>query len=105
MQSNEVTQLVEEFLPTLHDGDSIFVSGDFNSVPTDEAVKIIAAKAADTWTLCGDGSEGWTFNAEKPFERIDYIFQAPTATWRCANATVPNTLASDHRPFVADFAL
>ena len=103
MQTPEVTELVDEFLPTLDGARAVFVTGDFNSVPTDTCMKAIQAQYTDTWDVCGAGN-GWTFDSANPFERIDYIFQRPNV-FKCKKAVVPDTQASDHRPVYADFQL
>ena len=101
MQTPEVTQLVEEFLPTLTGASAVFVSGDFNSVPTDECMSVISNQYTDVWRLCGAG-DGLTFDSANPTKRIDYIFQHPYA-FPCDISLVPNTQASDHRPVYATF--
>jgi endonuclease/exonuclease/phosphatase family metal-dependent hydrolase len=108
MQLNEVKQLVTEFVPTLGSGsgsDTVFVTGDFNAVPESAAVKwmVSAGAFSDTWALYGVG-DGYTFDAKKPFERIDFVFQRPFDGTKCSEIFVPETLASDHRPVVAVFA-
>jgi len=74
MQEPEVTELVEEFLPTLTGASAVFVTGDFNSLPDSAEVKIISSVYTDTWATYGKG-DGWTFDSANPYERIDYIFQ------------------------------
>ena len=49
MQLNEVKQLITDFIPTLTDADAdvVFVTGDFNSIPTSAAVMLMKK----IWTL------------------------------------------------------
>ena len=101
MQEPEITELVNEFLPTLKGASAIFVSGDFNSVPDAPEMKPIQSAFTDTWAANGKG-DGWTFDSANPYERIDYIFQNPVA-FTCDKVEVPVTQASDHRPFYAEF--
>jgi endonuclease/exonuclease/phosphatase family metal-dependent hydrolase len=56
----------------------------------------------DAWTVTGQLG-GETYPAEAPDARIDHITCTPGVTVRAA--TVPVTLASDHRPVLADLML
>lgn len=84
MQLNEVKQLITDFIPTLTDADAVFVTGDFNSIPTSAAVMLMkkSGNFSDTWELHGQG-DGFTFNSAKPFERIDYVFLKPFNSFPC----------------------
>ena len=109
MQLNEVKELVTEFVPELAadtEADGIFITGDFNSVPTSDAVKYIVSEEGgfvDTWATAGSG-DGFTFDSNAPFERIDYILQKKPTGYKCTKIVVPQTLASDHLPVIAQFA-
>lgn len=108
MQLDEVKELVNEYVSQLVAEDPtipIFITGDFNSVPTSDAIKYMVSDDAnfeDTWDVYGDG-EGYTFDSQSPFERIDYIFQRKPVAYTCVKIVVPETLASDHYPVVAEF--
>lgn len=74
----------------------LIAGGDFNAEPGSESYKqIIARGLRDAWIECGTG-DGFTFPAEKPIKRIDYLFLS--AGVRCTSAEVIDTRASDHRP-------
>lgn len=70
--------------------------GDFNA-PHD------AAELAPLWTELTDATPaGLTYPADVPTKRIDYVTVSSEVLVRAA--TVPATLASDHRPVLADLA-
>jgi len=108
VQLNETKQFLNEFMPRLQKVAApgttvpVILTGDFNSVPNDPNHQLLRDKGfADAWQQCGDGpkDEGFTFNSEKPFERIDFVYYTGMTTQpKCKLATVPNTMASDHRP-------
>lgn len=51
----------------------------------------------------GETSDNYTFPADNPNERIDYILT--TQGIKAASYSIINTLASDHRPVIADLIL
>ncbi|MGW2594559.1 endonuclease/exonuclease/phosphatase family protein [Streptomyces sp. NPDC001515] len=72
--------------------------GDFNAAPT-------APELAPLWQELTDVEPGApTFPARNPVQRIDYVAVSKD-TVRARGAAVPETLASDHRPVVADLVL
>ncbi len=50
------------------------VVGDFNAVPTSAAILTMAASFSDVWNAVHPGQNGFTFPADAPTRRIDYIF-------------------------------
>ena len=58
-------------------------------------------RITDAWR--GSAERGNTYPAERPAERIDYIFVS--REFRVRSTAVPATVASDHRPVVADLLL
>ena len=108
MQLDEVKELVSEGVAELVKEDPnipVFITGDFNSVPSDEAIKYMVSEEGgfvDTWEVAGVG-DGFTFNSQSPFERIDYVFQKKPTLYSCSKIVVPESLASDHFPIVAEF--
>lgn len=79
-------------------GTPTLVGGDLNSTPesaVQEAVR--AGGLRDAWTECGRG-DGLTYPADSAIKRIDYLYLTGGAT--CAEATVPRSDASDHRPLL-----
>lgn len=76
------------------------LGGDFNSTPDSPVyTRVTATGMQDAWARCGSGN-GWTFPAETPAKRIDYLYLAPPLT--CAAARVLESTASDHRPLLVD---
>lgn len=74
------------------------VGGDFNAEPGTATIQRMAAVGwTDAWAECGDG-DGFTFSADEPVKRIDYLFLAPGLT--CTSAEVLDNRTSDHRPLL-----
>ncbi|WP_392671730.1 endonuclease/exonuclease/phosphatase family protein [Streptomyces sp. LN785] len=72
--------------------------GDFNATPD-------APELAPLWAdLTDAGPDAPTFPALDPVERIDYVAVSKTSV-RVRDVAVAETLASDHRPVVADLLL
>jgi endonuclease/exonuclease/phosphatase family metal-dependent hydrolase len=71
--------------------------GDFNAEPA-------APELAPLWTVLTDAAPaGGTYPAAAPEKRIDYVTVSDGV--RVDSATVPDTLASDHRPVLADLTV
>jgi endonuclease/exonuclease/phosphatase family metal-dependent hydrolase len=75
--------------------------GDLNATPDAAELQPLFTRLHDVWPP-GNGT-GLTYPAEKPEKRIDYILASDYIAVH--SATVPVTLASDHRPVVADLAV
>lgn len=72
--------------------------GDFNAEPGSAVhTRILASGLRDAWMECGQG-DGFTFPAQKPVKRIDYVFLADPL--HCTDARVIETTISDHRPLL-----
>lgn len=97
----ETKQLLEALAPT---PEPLIVVGDFNAEPNDGAYKLMLTRFTDAWAQQSAGSfdAGNTYPADKPAKRIDYIFCAKQSDVRVRDVRVVETLASDHRPVVAD---
>ena len=81
----------------------IMVGGDFNATPDSAVVKkLLGFGLRDAWTECGQG-DGFTFPADKPIKRIDYLFLTGALT--CSAAQVIDTAISDHRPLLVTVTL
>lgn len=75
----------------------VIVAGDFNEEPPGGAYEMmLKAGFTDGWTP--QTTPGLTYPADKPSKRIDYVFHRGLGPDVHAAATVPDTLASDHRP-------
>jgi endonuclease/exonuclease/phosphatase (EEP) superfamily protein YafD len=79
-------------------GTPLVVGGDFNSTPDDAMLQPIkAAGLHDAWLECGSG-DGFTYPADTPAKRIDYLWLAEGM--KCESAQVLDTRISDHRPLL-----
>jgi endonuclease/exonuclease/phosphatase family metal-dependent hydrolase len=82
----------------------LVVAGDFNEEPARGAYDMmLKAGFKDSWTK--GTAPGLTYPADKPTKRIDYVFYRNLGDDVRADAAVPDTLASDHRPVVVQFRL
>ena len=90
----------EQLLKALEDvRGPLIVAGDFNEEPGVGAYEMmLKAGFADGWTQTN--TAGLTYPADKPVKRIDYVFHRNLGDNVRATASVPGTLASDHRPVV-----
>jgi endonuclease/exonuclease/phosphatase family metal-dependent hydrolase len=79
-------------------GPPVLVGGDFNSTPESEVqADVRNAGLRDAWLECGRG-HGFTYPADTPTKRIDYLYLTGATT--CSRAEVLETTASDHRPLL-----
>ena len=79
-------------------GTPLVVGGDFNSTPDDPVMQPLQkAGLRDSWVECGQG-EGFTYPADKPVKRIDYLFLGSNV--RCISTQVLDVQVSDHRPLL-----
>jgi endonuclease/exonuclease/phosphatase family metal-dependent hydrolase len=97
----------QEILPVLTlaraAGSLVLVGGDFNSTPESEVqADVRDGGLRDAWLACGRG-DGFTYPADMPAKRIDYLYLTGTAT--CSRADVLETTASDHRPLLVTVRL
>jgi len=80
----------------------LIVVGDFNDIPGGHSYKLMRDDFDDAWMLGGGTETGFSYPADKPTKRIDYVFTRRNDRMRTKRAWVVNTLASDHIPVVAD---
>jgi endonuclease/exonuclease/phosphatase family metal-dependent hydrolase len=83
----------------------LIVTGDFNDEPAGAAHKFMLTQFDDAWTASRAAGEGWTYPADKPLKRIDYIFYRPRDMVRVKKIRVIDTLASDHVPVIAELEI
>ena len=88
-QVREMIAHVDTTAPTL-------VFGDMNASPSAPELQPLLALLHDAW---GGRADGFTYPAEAPTERIDYVLTS--SHFRVHDVAVPTTQASDHRPVVA----
>lgn len=93
----------QQLLSALKDlKDPLIVVGDFNDIEAGQAYQLMRYQFGDAWTEGRPADEGFSYPADKPTKRIDYIFFRSTDRVRTKRAWIVNTLASDHVPVVAD---
>jgi vancomycin resistance protein VanJ len=81
----------------------LVIAGDFNTPPRGLAYRILPRVADDAWARRGAGL-GWTFPADRPQMRIDYVWTAHGASARRVSVS-PAGLTSDHRAVIAEMVL
>lgn len=74
--------------------------GDFNAEPAAPELAPLWTRLSDAWS---SPNPGLTYPADVPTKRIDYVTTSPGV--RVRDARVVDTLASDHRPVVADLVV
>lgn len=86
-----------------HDrGEPRILLGDFNATPDAAELRPLWRELSDAWDACGT-DPGHTYPAVNPDSRIDYVTVSRGVQVR--SIAVGDTLASDHRPVVADLRL
>ena len=83
----------------------LIVVGDFNDVPSGGAYGLMHQTFDDAWAQTRPSDDGFSYPADKPAKRIDYILTRQTDRIRPKRAWIVDTLASDHAPVVADLEL
>lgn len=78
-------------------GNAILV-GDLNAAPYSDEIKVLSAAFKDAFA---DRTNTYTFPADNPHVRADYIFYTPTLQLK--KSEVIRSLASDHIPATAQF--
>jgi endonuclease/exonuclease/phosphatase family metal-dependent hydrolase len=80
----------------------LIIVGDFNDIPSGSSYQLMKGDFDDAWLQNRPADLGFSFPADKPAKRIDYIFFRRTDPLRTKRAWIVETLASDHVPVVAD---
>ncbi len=80
----------------------LIVVGDFNDEPTGSAYKLMLTKFEEAWIGSRAKGDGFSYPADKPSKRIDYIFFRTTGGVSAKKSWVVKTLASDHVPVMAE---
>src|SRR5437764_13508419 len=83
----------------------LIVVGDFNDVPAGGAYKLMRGSFDDAWSATQPADDGFSYPADKPAKRIDYIFMREADGIRAKRAWISETLASDHVPVVAELEI
>jgi endonuclease/exonuclease/phosphatase family metal-dependent hydrolase len=96
----------QQLLSALKDLKSpLIVVGDFNDIAAGQAYQLMRYQFGDAWTENRADDEGFSYPADKPARRIDYILFRSTDRVRTKRAWIVETLASDHVPVVADLEI
>jgi len=95
----EAEQMVQ-FLGTVKG--PLVVVGDFNDEPTGSAYKLMLNQFDDAWLSGHPAADGFSYPADKPIKRIDYVFVRKSDRLKIKKAWVVETLASDHVPVVTE---
>ena len=97
-RAQEVAALIEAIRSQEAAGTPLIVGGDLNSTPDNPVLQALrAAGLHDAWAECGSG-DGFTFPADQPAKRIDYVWLPAGIT--CTSAQVLDSRISDHRPLL-----
>jgi endonuclease/exonuclease/phosphatase (EEP) superfamily protein YafD len=97
-RAQEIARLVDAYKLQAASHEPILLGGDFNTTPEDAVLAPLkAAGLRDAWAECGAG-DGFTYPADKPAKRIDYLFLS--GDLHCSKAEVVDTRVSDHRPLL-----
>jgi endonuclease/exonuclease/phosphatase family metal-dependent hydrolase len=83
----------------------MIVAGDFNDEPNGSAYQRVLQSFEDAWVASRAKADGFSYPADKPAKRIDYIFIRKGDGMRVKKAWTVSTLASDHLPVVADLEI
>jgi len=95
-------QQVSEMLAQIGDSPGpTLVLGDMNAGPEAPEIEPLLKSLRDVWQAQRD--PGFTYPADKPVKRIDYVLTSTHFLVRAAS--VPPTEASDHRPVLVDLLL
>lgn len=84
---------------------TLIVVGDFNEEPGGTTYKLMSTKFEDAWSANREDHPGFSYPADKPTKRIDYIFFRSSDGVKAKRSWVVETLASDHIPVVADLEI
>ena len=96
----------EQMLENIRDvKGTLIVVGDFNDEPSGGTYKLMLTKFDDAWLANPKEQMGFSYPADKPVKRIDYIFFRSSNGIKAKRSWVVETLASDHIPVVADLEI
>lgn len=80
----------------------VIVAGDFNDSPGSRVHSRMKDQFRDAWEIVGQG-DGFTFSADRPRSRIDYVWLSHHPNLEPVAARVIASEASDHLPLVVEF--
>jgi len=88
-------------LASKYAGLPIVLCGDFNDTPDSRVHKQLKETFVDTWELASR-DKGWSYPAEGPRKRIDYVWISKPANLQIVEARILESAASDHRPVIVE---
>ncbi len=100
LNKSEQINAVETVMQNLVDEKCILM-GDFNVLPDDDVLLPIRGRMKDTADMFSEPR--LSFPSYKPEGKIDYIFVSPDI--EVVSADIPNVVASDHRPHIAEIKI
>lgn len=95
----EVHELLKwiDTLKTQYPQDKLLITGDFNAIASETGITDMSKLFLDSWAaFSGSTRLGYTFPADVPTRRIDYVFLPMHS--KVHNVVMQSTTASDHRP-------
>lgn len=101
-QAERLAQIAQVRAIVADSRESVVLVGDLNATPESPEITAITEDLTDSWVEAGEG-DGYTYDAETPHARIDYVLTSADIVAR--TAAVLATDASDHLPVVADLVL
>ncbi|WP_373893693.1 endonuclease/exonuclease/phosphatase family protein [Virgibacillus sp. CBA3643] len=90
---------VDDMLEIMSGHNNSILVGDMNATPESPELAPLFQQFEDTWTLTNE-NPGYTFPADSPDRRIDYVLTTPGM--EVHSASVFPSMASDHLPVMAD---
>ena len=100
LSPEEQESAVKEVLDEITDEKCILM-GDFNVTPDDKVLEPIREKMKDT--VCMADGDSFTFPSDNPVQKIDYIFVSQDI--EVISAKVSDSVASDHRAYIAEISM
>ncbi len=84
------------------EGRPVIVAGDLNALPDSRVIERVGGFLSDTCPR--EDPANWTYPADAPARRIDYILHSHhPSTSVLSSRVLPESVASDHRPVLAEF--
>jgi len=103
-ERRESVRIIQNMIENIHI--PLILAGDFNDMPESIALFGLKTVLEDVW-LTTEDNDGFTFPADKPRRRIDYIFfrnpKSSPYILQPGKARVLSSSASDHLPLIAEF--
>jgi len=95
-QENAVKTVIDNI-----ESERCILMGDFNVTPNNRVLDPIRERMVDAASAFD--SEKFSFPSDRPDRKIDYIFVTPDI--KLISADIPDVVASDHRPHIAEIEI